>query len=139
MLTEEKLSALTSIERRITRLVYADYTVAEIARELNYTTANIHYHLKRTCGKLGLRNKRELRLYLYAEPKPKKNYKSCVIDPDLAPDYYRDALLYKQKRVRICNAIYQLKFRCDNVWISSKREWQRELDQIIAVVLQELS
>ncbi|MBE9191408.1 helix-turn-helix transcriptional regulator [Gloeocapsopsis crepidinum LEGE 06123] len=140
MLTEETLEALSLIERRIVRLIYADYNAAEIAVKMGYSVPNIHYHLKKVYRKFGVSNKRELRAYLHDQPKPKqKSYQSCVVNAALAPDHYRDTLFYKQKRVRICNAVYQLKFRCDSVWISSKREWQKELDNIIAVVLQELS
>ncbi|MBE9191430.1 hypothetical protein IQ230_13950 [Gloeocapsopsis crepidinum LEGE 06123] len=138
MLTEETLSALSSIERRIVRLTYADYNVAEIAVQMGCSVHNIHYHLKKVYQKFGVANKRELRVYL-RESNPKIAYRSSVVDPDLASVSYRDTLFYKQKRVRIVNAVYQLKFKCDRVWIGSKREWQRELDQIIAVILQELN
>ena len=140
MLTEETLTALSSIERRIVHFIYADYNAAEIAVKMGYSVPNIHYHLKKVYRKFGVKSKRELRLYLQEQPKPKTSiYKSSVIDVDLAPVNYRDTLFYKQKRVRICNAVYQLKFRCDSTWISSKREWQKELDNIITVILQELS
>ncbi|WP_196797377.1 helix-turn-helix transcriptional regulator [Gloeocapsa sp. PCC 7428] len=137
---EETLAALSSAEKRIARLIYARYTAAEIASEMSYSVPNVHYHLGRIYRKFGVRNKGELRLYLEKQPRlGKVTYKSSLIDINSAPVQYRDELFYKQKRLRIVNAIYKLKFRCDSVWISSKREWQRELDEIINVIIQELS
>ena len=141
MLTEETLTALSSIERRIVHFIYADYNAAEIAENMGYTVANIHYHLGKIYRKFDVRNKGELRLYLEKQPPRlgQVTYISSLIDVDSAPVQYRDELFYKQKRLRIVNAVYKLKYRCNETWVSSKREWQRELDQIINVVIQELN